>query len=188
MVKKHEKKENLKSVTSLNNEENEARRICVPYFPDITNRLQNEMKKIGFKLVYQNDRKLTDILGNMKDKRMDLEKSGIYSISCSNCDALYIGQTRRSIKIRYNEHCADCRKEATQDKPMPFHAISNHHNFQDVKLLKEVRNPLQLDAYESLYLHKHKNENLVNIQNYGNINSGLFKIAGNLKDSINHLT
>ena len=63
-----------------------------------------------------------------------------------------------------------------------------HHNFQDVKLLKEVRNPLQLDAYESLYLHKHKNENLVNIQNYGNINSGLFKIAGNLKDSINHLT
>ena len=31
---------------------------------------------------------------------------------------------------------------------MPFHAISNHHNFQDVKLLKEVRNPLQLDAYE----------------------------------------
>ena len=188
LLNKHERKEHLRDVTTLENEKDEARRICVPYFPNITNRLQNEMKKIGFKLVYQNDRKLSDILGNMKDKRMDLEKSGIYSISCSNCDALYIGQTRRAIKTRYNEHCADCRKEATQDKPMPFHAISNHHKFQDVKLLKEVRNPLQLDAYESLYLHKHRNENLVNIQNYGNINSRLFKIAGNLKDSLNHLT
>jgi hypothetical protein len=34
----------------------------------------------------------------------DYDKSGIYNITCNTCHKLYIGQTKRSLKLRCKEH------------------------------------------------------------------------------------
>jgi GIY-YIG catalytic domain len=129
-------------------------------------------------VAYCNEGKLGDLLGSTKDKiREDGEKSGIYQINCSLCDATYIGQTKRKMKIRIKEHNEDCAKPPVEEKPMPRHSIENNHPFGEVKLLQEVRKSFESNAYESLLLHKNKNKNLVNIQKEGNCPSSLYKVV-----------
>jgi hypothetical protein len=77
------------------------------------------------------------------------------------------------MKIRIKEDYEDCSKLAVEEKPMPRHSIENNHPFGEVKLLQEVRKPFELNAYESLLLHK----NLVNIQKVGNCPSSLYKFV-----------
>ena len=63
------------------------------YVPEITNNLKNVFNKIDMCLVHRNNNKLS----NQKRQKNNSQKSGIYRIQCSECDAVYIGQTKRSI-------------------------------------------------------------------------------------------
>ena len=48
---------------------------------------------------------LSNIFCKPKDKVLDKEKSGlVYQISCRDCDAVYIGETDRSLETRKREH------------------------------------------------------------------------------------
>ena len=135
-------------------------------------------------VIFQNHGKLSEKLGSLKDQPGDLEKSGIYLLECENCkDAIYIGQTKRSIGVRFEEHKTDCSKptfdeKKKKEKPLAFHMITQGHKLKDnVKLLRNVRNPHQLDACESLFLHKNENRNLINGQKSGNCKSTLFRFS-----------
>jgi hypothetical protein len=52
----------------------------------MTNQLQRIFYKHKIKLVFSNKGKLSNGLGNPKDKIDILEKSGIYQIKCQGCD------------------------------------------------------------------------------------------------------
>ena len=177
MYEKHKRKQEIDRLTTLLplNDKN-LKYISMPFYPPITYKLDNELKKFGYRIAYKNNGKLSDLLGTAKDKvKEESEKSGIYKINCSMCDALYIGQTKRKLSTRFKEHCDDCLKPPNQEKPMPQHSIENSHPFGEVKLLKEVRKPFQLDAYESIYLYKNKSKKLVNVQKEGNCPSTLYQ-------------
>jgi hypothetical protein len=177
LLKKHEKKRELRSLTTLEViEQNPPKYISLPFVPPLTNKLNNELQKFGFKIAYNNYGKLGDLLGTAKDKVTDDdEKSGIYKIECSTCDAMYIGQTKRKLKIRYKEHLEDVKKTVNDEKPLAKHSIEQNHPIGQLTLLKAVAKPYQLDAYESMYLHKNKHKNLLNCQLEGNNPSTLFK-------------
>jgi hypothetical protein len=62
--------------------------ISIPFCPPLTHRLSNELRKFGYRVVYNNNgEKLSDLLGSTKDRVPDDEKSGIYEINCLDCDA-----------------------------------------------------------------------------------------------------
>jgi hypothetical protein len=65
-------------------------------------KLPNIFKKHKIMLVYINKGKISDILGNPKDKSEQLEKSGIYEIMSNGCNAVYISRTRRGVSVRFS--------------------------------------------------------------------------------------
>ncbi|KAJ8956727.1 hypothetical protein NQ318_014082, partial [Aromia moschata] len=71
-------------------------------------------KFASINLVYNSKNKLQTFLGNPKDKINNNEKSGIYEISCKDCDQKYIGQTKRSILTRFKEHMAHLKYGRTE--------------------------------------------------------------------------
>jgi len=156
------------------------KRVSVTYAPNITNKLKNTFENFNIRMVHSNDKKLRTVLGSTKDKIHATEKSGIYQINCSTCDAKYIGQTRRSLKKRFDEHHRSVKNKETDkaiaahifdlDNTAPHKIISFDEN---VKLIKQVTNPIKLDAYESIYISS--SQNLMNLED-GPINSPLFKI------------
>jgi hypothetical protein len=91
-------------------------------------------------------------------------KSGIYMLDCEDCDAKYIGMTKRSLEKRFKEHLDDCRKPLKQESAMAFHCITEGHEMKkEVRLLKQVDDPLKLNVWESLMLFKNRNMNLMNL-------------------------
>jgi hypothetical protein len=96
-------------------------------------------------LIYSNKRKLRDILGNPKDKFEVLEKSGVYQVECTGCDAVYIGQTKRCLKTRYKEHYSSIRLNHPEKSNIARHVLQKINDSQDhtisldqLTLIKEV--------------------------------------------------
>ena len=51
---------------------------------------------------------LKNKLCHLKDKRLNEQKRNvIYQVDCNDCDAKYIGESSRNIKIRMTEHERD---------------------------------------------------------------------------------
>lgn len=179
IIKNHAKKvKKLNSTTLIPCEEkSEKKRVSVHYIPQITNKLKNVFNEHNMQLVYKSKNQLSDLLGSTKDKRDALDKPGIYCIRCAECDAVYIGQTRRSVNKRFNEHKKCIEHRHVLKSAFAAHACeSNHLNvtIDNVKLIKGVSDERRLDAYECVYIKR--SENTVNLDN-GNIESPLFQFA-----------
>jgi hypothetical protein len=76
------------------------KRISIPFYPGITNKIQKVCKRNDIGLVTSSSGyRLKDKLESTKNTVLTNNKSGIYEIQCgmSNNDYRYIGQTRRFI-------------------------------------------------------------------------------------------
>jgi hypothetical protein len=160
------------NVTSLQSSKSQASNfISVPFYPPLTNKISKILKKYDIQLSYSNFGKTQDVLGSMKDKVDDLKKSGIYMIECADkdCDKLYIGQTKRTLEIREKEHKnLDSRSAVAQHQLLEFHPMKN------IKLLKSVDRADRLDGWESYYLYKYRDRELLNENKFGNLMSSLY--------------
>ena len=96
--------------------------------------------------------------------------SGIYEINCQDCNAKYIGQTKRQLREREAEHNNLKNKESAISR----HITETGHKTREINLVKKVDDWRKLDAYESFYLNKNRNCNLLNDQPEGNLNSYLY--------------
>jgi GIY-YIG catalytic domain len=188
IYKKQLKKENLRQLTTLTPLSNSEtmRRAAITFFPAITSKLQGVFRKHKIDLVYSNRGKLKDVLGNPKDPVEPHEKSGIYQINCDGCDAIYIGQTKRKVAVRFEEHFRSIRLKHPENSNVAAHVLdqidkgNNTHKvtLDNVTLMKEIRKPSQLDAYESIFIAQKKKEgaNLMNAV-AGNIQSKLLALV-----------
>jgi hypothetical protein len=179
IYKKHERKTLLGNVTTLSAVVDEEQKsfIGIPYYGSLTENLKRKLKKYNVNVGFKNPGKICDILGSTKDKNGDVsKKSGVYLLECDDCDAKYVGLTKRRIGTRKAEHVADCGKPLNPESAMAFHCITKNHEMKEgVKLLKEVDEPFKLSVWESLKLFKMRNENLANLYKEGNSPSILYE-------------
>ncbi|KAJ8941629.1 hypothetical protein NQ318_000335, partial [Aromia moschata] len=167
--------ENPHNPTTFRRDTDNSKFASLPYEPKFTCGLNTIFKNININLVY-------------KDKINNNEKSGIYEISCKDCDQKYIGQTKRSILTRFKEHMAHLKYGRTEKSCVAQHAFDNNHRIyiNNLKLIRYVTNSRQLDAFESLEIIKCNNSMnrdngpiptsplfaLINKDSYGSVNRG----------------
>jgi len=53
----------------------------------------------------------------------------IYKIFCKNCDATYVGKTKKQLKIRLKEHKNNIRPDHSKHSVVSEHIINFNHNF-----------------------------------------------------------
>ena len=64
-----------------------------------------------------------------KDRILLLEKSGvIYEVNCRCCDALYVGEMKRRLQSRMNEHKKAVQKGEVNTSALAEHAWSADHH------------------------------------------------------------
>ena len=103
------------------------------------------------------------MIGNNLDKIEDIKKSGIYSINCSDCNKVYIGQTKRNILTRFKEHMYHIKCKNIFKSALASHWHETGHKFEqsNLKLIKSCYNKKNLNMLEAIYMNKQK-ENLLN--------------------------
>ena len=81
------------------------------------------------------------------------KKNVVYRISCKDCDASYVGQTRRLLKIRISEHKNDIRRKTGNYSVVSEHRMYHNHDFNwdDVKILDTVRFLRKIDFRNVIY-------------------------------------
>ena len=86
-------------------------------------------------------------------------KNVIYRMDCTLCEkdhAFYVGETRRSVRLRYNEHLRDAKNKRT-DTPFGLHQ-TKHLNVQlsstniSIQILRVSKDGPDRKIWESIYI------------------------------------
>lgn len=169
LVALHSKRIKFNSMTTLLQQSKfldniNTKRAAFEFAPEIAYRLKSIFSKQNIQLVYSNKYQLKNVLDNGKAKEENIEKSGIYEISCNECEKIYIGQTKRKIKTRFKEHISQI-KQNHPTSAVALHMVNENHlttTIDNLKLKKIVNNNKKLDAWESILMTKYKTK-LMNI-------------------------
>ena len=180
LIKNFKKKSRLGSVTTLVPWEEPSKRIVLPFNRVLVKGLEKIFHKQGLQVAYKNNNTLKNLLGNPKDKEDELSRAGVYKIQCPECEAYYIGMTKRDIFSRFKEHLSSFNNVRPGTSCVADHISFTGHMFQtaDVSLLKPVaKNRTLLSSWESFYIQKRKNENILNLDDGLIKNRDLFRLA-----------
>ncbi|KAJ8953192.1 hypothetical protein NQ318_003229 [Aromia moschata] len=182
LIRKHKFKRTLYNSTTFRRDTDNSKFVSLPYEPNFTFGLDKIFKNINISLVYNSKNELQALLGNPKDKIDNNER--IYETSCKDCDQKYIGQTKRYILTRFKERMAYLKYGRTEKSCVAQHAFDNNHriDINNLKLIRNVTNSRQLDAFESLEIINMNKDNgpiptsplfaLINNDSYGSVNRG----------------
>ena len=120
------------------------------------------------------------MLVNKKIDKIDpINRSGVYMLECNDCEAIYIGQTGRSFKIRYSEHIKSLRQLQLSNTPFDStssfadHLINDNHtpSPNNPQPLHFAPKGLELDILESVKIKKAIFNNLTILNNQQDIKS-----------------
>ena len=73
--------------------------------PEFYNKCKGLLKQFNVIPIPKINKNNQHIITLGKDKCKPLEKTGVlYKLNCKNCNAVYLGETKRALKKRINEH------------------------------------------------------------------------------------
>ena len=80
--------------------------VCLDFYNDSSYLIGQCFRRNGYKTAFRTNSKIINKL-KLKSKTHTydrLNQSGVYKISCNNCDNVYIGKTERNFSSRFKEH------------------------------------------------------------------------------------
>ncbi|XP_071652241.1 uncharacterized protein [Temnothorax longispinosus] len=132
----------------------------MPYLKDtseiITSAVIKSENFVGYRIL----NKLNSIIKVQKDKSAQSSKNNvIYKICCKNCDASYVGQTKRQLRTRIKEHQANIRLDASKHSVVSEHITKFNHAFDwdNVEVLEVEHNYKKRLTAEMIYIKEQPN-------------------------------
>jgi len=134
--------------------------FTIPYVSSIFKKFTQFFKSITFsKLAFCCYNKLNKFIRAHKDVlSLSVRSNVVYRINCLNCDASYVGQTKRTLNTRINEHRSHIRRNSTQHSVITDHKRNLGHEFDwdNVKILDYEPNCNKRLISEMIYIKKQK--------------------------------
>jgi len=119
-------------------------------------------KHTSLKIAYHTGNTLQKHLSYYTTQQDKYTKSGIYKLTCPDCNKAYIGQTGRNFYTRYDEHKRAFRYNTLQSK-YAKHIIEHGHTFGNIENTMEVlhfqKKGTHLNTIERFYIHKEVTNN-----------------------------
>lgn len=149
-----------------NNDRSDERKrlLVIPYIKKLSEMVVSSIKKtnknFNFIVGYRCMNKLNKFIRTHKDKNQQSGNSNVvYKINCGDCDASYVGQTKRQLKTRIKEHKNNIRVESKRLSVISEHIIQENHTFDwdNVKILDVETNYHKRLVSEMLHIKEQKN-------------------------------
>lgn len=154
LIKKHQKKLQNKITKPLNNRDNTF--VTSIYGRTLPHVLTNIFKKINMTVAFRTTNNIKSIL-HYKSTKPIKEMSGVYKITCDDCDSFYIGQTGRAFIKRFKEHLPKNDIQNTKSN-YARHLINNNHNYTNFetnfKPLHVCKKGKYMDVMEEFEIYK----------------------------------
>jgi len=122
-------KRTKKQITDNTNEERTSW-FLILFIKKVTDKFKNIANRLKAKLVFFSLNKLGRITKGQKDiLPTKCNKNIVYKLSCKNCDATYVGQTKRKLNTRVLEHKNDINKKTGKHSVITEHRLDKNHEF-----------------------------------------------------------
>ena len=133
--------------------------ISAPYIQRTSERVSRIFKKYNVNIAHKPTRTLKTELCHLKDHRPVSERAGVvYKVDCSDCDAVYVGETGRQVKDRMREHQRDIVTQKRVSKVYNHVSDTGHDfDFDNVKVLDNCSHYKVRLHLESIHTHLQPN-------------------------------
>jgi hypothetical protein len=122
-------KNNKRDYNTVNSQKSKSF-IAIPYLNSISKTIASAVDKSENLVGYRILNKLNSIIKVHKDKNALLTNTDvIYKIGCKNCDASYVGQTKRQLQTRLKEHKSNIKLDKTKHTVVSEHSVKFDHTF-----------------------------------------------------------
>ena len=103
-VKQHNgRKEQIAEVTKEESKPN--KKINLPYIQGASEQLRRTFNKYNIKTTFYTSTTLGSLLSKQEDPIPKEDRNNvIYQLNCKDCEAVYVGETKRTLNISANEH------------------------------------------------------------------------------------
>jgi hypothetical protein len=153
------KKENENSQDDTDSEIRAKKIIVFPYIKGISERAAAQVDRSNFIIGLRCLNRLNNHIKVHKDKtEHDYKNNVVYKIECNNCEATYVGQTKRHLKTRINEHMNNKKLDESRHSVITNHTIEFNHSFkwQDTKIIDSEPNYNKRIISEMLHIKEQK--------------------------------
>jgi len=125
LIKKRTKKQNLNHET----DDDHMGWFVIPFISKMTDKFKKITNNLKTKLAFFSLNKLGRMIKAQKDDILiGWNKNVVYKLDCKNCNVAYIGQTKRRLHTRVNEHKNDIKK-TSNNSVVTEHRIETNHEF-----------------------------------------------------------
>nr|XP_022908048.1 uncharacterized protein LOC111419471 [Onthophagus taurus] len=135
--------------------------ISISHYNPTINQLHHITKTHNIHIATKNNTKISNMLVNNKHKFHFHLLNGVYKISCSECNKIYIGQTGRNLLTRFKEHNKDKNSAIFKHITETKHKIS----LNNMELIHNQPKSLKLDLLEEYEIYKQSKNNTDNLLN-----------------------
>ena len=119
----------LTQATDIQEEEIKAS-INLPYVEGTSEKLWRILRSHKIRSIFYTEMTLRKLLCKLKDRVATEDKNNIvYEIGCSNCQAVYFGESKRSLKSLSEEHKRSVRNCNCDKNEIAKHCWEADHNF-----------------------------------------------------------
>ncbi|KYN23497.1 hypothetical protein ALC57_04081, partial [Trachymyrmex cornetzi] len=131
-----------------------------PYVTKVSDKFRNIIKDFNVNLAFFSLNKFNCFIKTYKDPVPILAKRNVvYKINCNDCDASYVGQTKRTVKTRITEHRNDIRKTNSNHSVITEHRLNFNHDFDwdNVEIMDNERFLYKRRIAEMVHIQLQKN-------------------------------
>jgi len=143
-----------------NLKEDDRKIVVLPYIKNISEYINSSIDKNMYKTGYRILNKLTGFVKRHKDaNNFEANNNVVYKILCKNCNASYVGQTKRQLKTRISEHVKNITSDESKHSVITKHMLNNNHTFdwQNVKILDYESNYFKRLVAEMIHIKSQDN-------------------------------
>jgi len=160
-IQKQKQKQNHSQ--SQNSQSHNRKKWCTfTYIGKETSFITKIFKHANLQIAYRTNNTLRKHLSYSTTQQDKFTKSGIYKLTCTDCNKAYIGQTGRNFYTRYNEHKRAFRYNTLQSK-FAIHLTEQGQTFGNIENTMEVlqfhKKGTHLNTIERFYIHKESMNN-----------------------------
>ena len=130
--------------------------FVVPYVRNISDRFFPIANSLGLKTAFSVDHSLKSFIKVVKDPLDKMTLCNVvYKLKCQDCSATYVGQTKRQLRTRINEHRKDIKKTYGVSV-ISNHRIECEHDFEwdDVEICDIETSYSKRLTSEMIYIKK----------------------------------
>lgn len=138
--------------------------LKLPYVHKFYRNISRKLNGFDIKVVPKIKYALNRVIKKGKDKvNKNDQVNVVYKVNCNDCDASYVGESKRGVGVRVSEHKRDSKK-AHKETPFFKHMVATEHTFDfEGSQILDIE-PHYYRRVTSELLNIHAQSNPINIQ------------------------